>query len=868
MPGQSSSMAITPERLGRYEILRPLGSGGMGEVYVAHDPLLGRNVAIKILPERLATDRDSLARFTQEARSASALSHPNIVTIYEIGTDDAKPFISMEYIDGRDLRTLINEGPQPNRLTVDIAAQIAEGLAAAHEHSIVHRDLKPENVMVTKDGFVKILDFGLAKLIGEASDEQAKTMQRAPSTTPGTILGTVGYMSPEQATGRRIDFRSDQFALGAILYELATGHAAFERENAIDVMSAILHDNPAPVRDFNARVPQQLTWVIDRLLQKEPAGRYPTTREAANEVKALRDRIHAEGSVLDLPKPPALTSRQRRMIGVGIGTAVAVVLFAAAIVVNRRDMTSPQAVAAAAQQAKKYIAVLPFRNLSGDKDGELLGDGFAETISTRLARLPSVQLIRAKPQDITDVDDLQKVGRDLGVTMIVRGSMQRVGDRIRINYAVIDAQSTAELAGDTVNGSSSELFDLQDRLVTKIASFLDPKATPQHSTLDANVSQQRYLEALGHLRRYDSEESLNAAIGTLEELGTSSATVQAALGRAYLAKFIINRDPLLIKKASEYCDQAAAADPLNPDVHVTLGQVELQTGDVDRAIQQFNRAMEQQPNNVDAVIGLARAYDARKENGRAEASYKRAIDLQPRYWSAYNALGFFYFTHGSVPASVPLFQKVIQLVPDNMRGYNNLGAALQQMGQYDEAIGYFSRTLERTPTAQAYSNLGTCYYFLGRYKESAARFQIAAQLSPSTYRYWANLGDAYRWTVGGAPDARIAYARAIQLAREEVHRTPKDAYIRARLAECLAKHGDLEKARSEVARALADDPKNTGVMYRAAIVRAIEGHEDEAAALLKNAVDNGYSRTEVELEPEFVAARKTAVFQQSGKRPV
>src|SRR5947209_2658640 len=343
-------MASNPERLGRYEILRPLGSGGMGEVYVAHDPLLGRNVAIKILPERLATDRDSLARFTQEARSASALSHPNIVTIYEIGTDHAKPFIAMEYIDGRDLRTLINEGPQTNRLTVDVAAQIADGLAAAHEHSIVHRDLKPENVMVTKDGFVKILDFGLAKLLGEG-DESSKTVEyRVPSTTPGTILGTVGYMSPEQATGRRLDFRSDQFALGAILYELATGHAAFERENAIDVMSAILHEEPPPVRDFNARVPLPLTWVIDRLLQKEPSGRYPTTRECASELKALRDRIHAEGSALDLPKPPVLTSKQRRTIGIGAGTVIALLLFFAAVVMNRRQTTALQSTAASAQQ--------------------------------------------------------------------------------------------------------------------------------------------------------------------------------------------------------------------------------------------------------------------------------------------------------------------------------------------------------------------------------------------------------------------------------------------------------------------------------------------------------------------------------------
>jgi serine/threonine-protein kinase len=857
-------MAANPERLGRYDILRPLGSGGMGEVYVAHDPLLGRNVAIKILPERLASDRDTLARFTQEARSASALSHPNIVTIYEIGTDHQKPFIAMEYIDGRDLRTLINEGPQPNRLTVDIAAQIADGLAAAHEHSIVHRDLKPENVMVTKDGFVKILDFGLAKLLAEGGDELSKTVEyRVPSTMPGTILGTVGYMSPEQATGRRIDFRSDQFALGAMLYELATGHAAFERENAIDVMSAILHDEPPPVRDFNARCPQPLTWVIDRLLKKEPSGRYETTRECANELKALRDRVHAEGSAFDLPKPPALTTKQRRTIGIAAGTLVALLLFLAAAIMNRRQTAGPEGTAAAPpQQAKSYVAVLPFRDLSGDANGQLVGDGFAETVSTRLARLPSVQLIRPKPQDLADGDDVQKIGRDLGVTMIVRGSMQRAGGRIRISYAIVDAQNRSQLAADTVDGAATELFDVQDKLVTKIASFLDPKAAPQRfPTLDPNVSQQRYLEALGHLRRYDKEDELNAAITTLEDLGTTSATVQAALGRAYLAKFIINRDTQFITKASEYCDRAAAADPLNPDVHVTLGQVRLQSGQNDQAIGEFDRALEQQPNNADAVLGLARAYDAKKDLPKAEAQYKKAIELQPKYWSAYNAMGIFYLAHGNGAASIPFFQKVIQLAPDNTRGYGNLGGAYQQMGRYDDAIGVFQRTLDQKPTAQAYSNLGTCYYFLGRYKESAGMFEKAIGLAPSHYKYWANLGDAYRATVDEKDRATSVYAKAAALARAEVEHNANDAVVRARMAECLAKSGDVTSAEKEIDEALHRDGENANVLYHAAKIAAFRGNTEDAARLLAHAIQRGYSRMEIELEPEFTAARKTSTYQ-------
>ena len=213
-------MTVMREQLGQYQILAPLGAGGMGEVYVARDPSLGRKVAIKLLPVRLSGDKETLARFTREARSASALNHPNIVTIHEVGMDQGSgsPYIVMEYIDGRDLRSLLSNGPLPNRKTLDIAAQIADGLAAAHEQGIVHRDLKPENVMVTKDGYVKVLDFGLAKIIRPANEEDDTAQLDMPGTNPGTILGTVGYMSPEQATGKPLDFRSDQFAFGAILY--------------------------------------------------------------------------------------------------------------------------------------------------------------------------------------------------------------------------------------------------------------------------------------------------------------------------------------------------------------------------------------------------------------------------------------------------------------------------------------------------------------------------------------------------------------------------------------------------------------------------------------------------------------------------
>src|SRR5258707_349762 len=330
-------MSSIREQLGQYDILGPIGAGGMGEVYAARDPILGRTVAIKILPLRLSNDKDSLARFSQEARKASALNHPNIRTIHEVGTDPfGAPYIVMEHIDGKDLRSYINDGPTQSRKLLDIAAQIADGLAAAHERSIVHRDLKPENLMVTNDGFVKILDFGLAKIMRASPGEGDVTAQlEMPGTTPGTILGTVGYMSPEQATGRKLDFRSDQFALGAILYELATGKPAFDGETAIDTLSAILHDDPEPIQKINPRAPAPFCWIVGRLLSKDPKERYASTRDLAHELRAIRDRVATQASGVEIAYPTP-GGKMKPLLYVGLLVALAAAI---AFVVEKRPFS-------------------------------------------------------------------------------------------------------------------------------------------------------------------------------------------------------------------------------------------------------------------------------------------------------------------------------------------------------------------------------------------------------------------------------------------------------------------------------------------------------------------------------------------------
>jgi len=854
--------STTRETLGPYRIIGPLGAGGMGEVYVARDPSLGRTVAIKVLPQRFSGDRESLSRFTREARSASALNHPNIVTIHEVGTDGGTPYIVMEHIEGSDLRTLLRSGPPPNRRTLNISAQIADGLAAAHEKGIVHRDLKPENVMITKDGFVKILDFGLAKLIAPAEDDADTVHWEMPATNPGTIVGTVGYMSPEQAHGRPLDFRSDQFSLGAILYELATGKAAFAGENALDTMTAIVREEPKPIADYNRQAPPAFAHVVERLLAKDPTRRYDSTRDAARDLHNIHDAFASTMAAGEVPRPPLV--KRRTLMAFALIAAILIVGGAGIVVLYNRTVPVQEMPAS----TKKYVAVTQFIDRTGDPNGQLVVDGLSETLAARLARFNSVQVMRpASPESIKPTDTPQEIARNLGANVLLTGSMQRAGERLRVAYEVIDVTHNTRRSGELIEGSAGDLFTIQDRLAESVAATLQLGAPTFHANIlpDTSVSQRRYLEALGYLRRYDKEQSVDNAIQVLQELASSSssASVQAALGRAYLHKFRLTHDAKWALPATAACERAVRADPESADVHVTLGDLRRLTGRTADAQKEYGVALQQQPNNVEAILGLAETLKGAGQLKEAETAYQRAIKLQPNYWAGYNQLGAFYASYGRYPESARMFQKVIELYPDSQRAFNNLAGAYEQMGRFEDAATMFSRSISKKPTDQAYSGLGTCYYFLGRYADAAAAFEHATTLSPTKYIYWANLGDAYRWVPTHDAKSKQSYQRAIELCRQELRVNPNDATTRARLAECLAKSGDAKGANTEIGKAVKADPANGRILYKAAVIANISGGETEAVSWLAKAVARGYDKSEFQRDPELALLRNSEIYKRT-----
>ncbi|HET7453360.1 MAG TPA: serine/threonine-protein kinase, partial [Thermoanaerobaculia bacterium] len=331
-------MSLQPgTRLGPYEILGPLGAGGMGEVYRARDTRLGREVAVKVLPEGLADDPERVARFEREARSASALSHAHTVSVYDVGREDGRLYLVTEIVEGGSLRDALERGPLSVRRVLELAAQVASGLAAAHERGIVHRDLKPENVLLARSGEAKIADFGLAKLTESESGAASQLpTSDGNSTAAGLVMGTVAYMSPEQATGRKVDFRSDQFAFGAILWEMLAGRPCFRRGSSAETLSAVIRDEPEPVRTLNSAVPAPLAWIVERCLEKDPEGRYASTRDLSREIAGVRDHLtDVSGGRVATRGPEA--RRGGRILPAAALAAGAALLGAAAVLVLRRS---------------------------------------------------------------------------------------------------------------------------------------------------------------------------------------------------------------------------------------------------------------------------------------------------------------------------------------------------------------------------------------------------------------------------------------------------------------------------------------------------------------------------------------------------
>jgi serine/threonine-protein kinase len=869
-------------RFSRFELVSRLGAGGMGDVWRARDQDLHRDVAVKFLPERFAADPGRLGRFAQEARAASSLNHPNIVTIHEIGQTSGLPYIVMELVVGQTLRDLLlslDGRPLATRRLLEIGAQAADGLAKAHAAGIVHRDLKPENLMLTGDGYVKILDFGLAKLRGDGSrggagevwfDSGQPTWPESPSpnTAVGAVIGTAGYMSPEQARGQAVDFHSDQFTFGAILYELATGQQAFRRDSPAQTMAAIIEHQPEPLASRNPALPPPVRWVIERCLAKDPAERYASTFDLARELRGLRENLRDTSpgeSALGLGWS-SFVARTKRVALVALA---ALLLAGASLAVPGVRERVAVRFELRAVPREKVVAVLPFRTTSPNPDDEYRSDGLADTLVSRLAQLQrrDASLSVVPPSEVRQAGVLsaEAARRAFGVTLVITGSLQRLGDRLRLNASLIDAVRQKQLRA--VGPSDFRLDDvtLQDQVLDDIVRMLELGLAPQDQEAlhaggtSVGSAHAVYLEARGHLQRYEQAASLEQAVSLFQQAlqqDPTYALAYAGLGEAQLRLYRLTRDPQRVELARKASERALQLNDLLAPVHVTLGMIRAGSGDAQAALSDFDRALALDPANADALREKAAAFQALGRGAEAEALYRRAVELRPRYWGNYSHLGSFYYRRARYAEAEQAFRKVIELVPDSPRGYSSLGAVLHEMGGRDaEAVALLERSMGLAPTYRAAGNLGLIEFSHGRYALAARAYEKALELEAGDYRVWRALGLSYHWAPGERPKAKAALERAVALGQKQLEVNPKDAALLVDLADCHALLGNAARARELVKRGTTLAPDDVEIQHAAAGVYEEIGDRDAALRWIKRALAAGYPRARVDDDPGLAALR-------------
>jgi serine/threonine-protein kinase len=590
-------------RLAHYVVGPLIGAGGMGEVYRARDSRLGRNVALKILAPGVTTP-EQLRRFEHEARAASSLNHPNILTIYDVGDDRDVVYIAMEWVDGHTLRQLLNAGPVPLDNALTIAAQIAEGLAKAHAGGIVHRDLKPENVMITVDGLAKIVDFGIAKLGAPPADSDAGVgdapTSSASGTQSGVVVGTVGYMSPEQAGGGVVDYRSDQFALGLLIYELVTGTRPFERSTTAETLAATIECDPLPIAALWQRVAPQLAAIVSRCLAKDPPQRYESTSDLARELKAAADTASTPGV-----KP--VTTGTFRWSGRAVAAAALALVAAVAAgswLWQRGRDSSPQ-------PAPPFVVVRPFQTLSTDASLGYFAAGVTEEIRGQLSQISSLRLLSRNALDSVKDADPGTVARALGVTNFVDGSVRVDGNRVRVTAELSDATTQITLWSNHYDRDLADMLAVQSDIALQIAGAL-------HASLSADERQRlqrlptENAEAYALLLRAQPIPTGDRAqnLAAIELLRTALALDPSfALARSRLAYRLVFMgyydDPSYVLKGIAEAEAAIATDPSQPNAYVALATGYMLRGLNAQARQAYLRTLELDPNHVVSMYNLS-----------------------------------------------------------------------------------------------------------------------------------------------------------------------------------------------------------------------------------------------------------------------
>jgi serine/threonine-protein kinase len=850
---------------GHYRLIERIGEGAMGVVYRARDQVLERDVALKLLPPGVVQDESARKRFRHEALTLARLNHPHIETLHGFETADDVDFLVMEYVPGRTLADRVARGPMPQPELLNFAIQLVSALQEAHEHGVVHRDLKPGNIIVTPAGQAKVLDFGLAQLMPTADQTTVQSLSEGSS-----LAGTLPYLSPEQLQGTRPDSRSDLYALGVILYEMATGRRPHAQDSVGALVEAILHQEPKSVRLLNPEISPEVEAIIRKAMDKDPRLRY----QSACEIEVDLQRLLSGRDLEQVAVPRRVWSATHRIavlalagILLAAAAAAAVVLLVSAI---RRGPGKP---AVSPAHEARVLAVLPFQAIGGKPENEALCRGLTELLTVRLAQLSRRYPVEVVPsseiraQQVSSAEDARK---KLGVNLVVEGSWDFAGNN-RVMYSLVDARSRRNLNAAVVHADLRNLQGTERDVVEQLLGMMEVELIPEdrrQASVGASSrpdAYQYYVRGRGYLLDYANPDNLHSAITlfkTAIDKDPQFALAYAALGEAYWRQFQQNKDAGSIPQAMRACNQAAQLDDRLAPVHVTFGLIYQGTGRYEDAVKQFERALDLDVTSDAAYRGLASSYASLGKMKEAEDAYRRAIEIRKDYWGGYSALGAFYSQAGRYDDAAAQFRHAIELAPENVRGYTNLGGVYYLQGKYQEAQPLFEKSLAIQPNYRAYSNLGTLYFSQGRYAGAARMFEKALQLNDKDSRMWHYAASAYYWAPGERDKAHSAYQHAAEMIEKELKINPRDSKAMLALADCYSILGSSGKARQLMDRALKNPPSDAESMFRAAEVYVQLGDRDAAFAWLEKAVQAGYSVAEIERDPTWNDLRTDPRYQR------